>query len=99
MFLQLNEVFPWYHPSELQGGNKKRLLAWQQSFFLCPMPSQMPTRLADGLGLGSTLFFSMRNKPLLPGSPASMVSMDLGGMIFILRFIMNRKNQKVKYKL
>jgi len=45
----------------MQNGNKKRPLAWQQSFILCPMPPQMPTRLADGLGLGSALFFSRRN--------------------------------------
>jgi len=61
MFLQLDYVIPWYRPSEMQDGNKKRPLAWQQSFIFCPMPSQMPTRLADGLGPGSALFFSMRN--------------------------------------
>jgi hypothetical protein len=61
MFLQVNKVLPWYFLSGREEGNKKRPLAWQQSFILCPMPSQMPTGLADGLGLGSALFFSLRN--------------------------------------
>ena len=50
---------------------------------LCQMPFQKPTRLADGLGHGSVLFM-MKFAPK-SGSPASMVSMDLGYIVVAVK--------------
>jgi hypothetical protein len=47
--------------------------------YLCQMPFQKPTRLAVGLGHGSVLFL-MKFAPE-SGSPASIVSMDLGHIV------------------
>jgi hypothetical protein len=51
---------------------------------LCPLPFQMPTRLAAGLGLGSAL--SIEDYAPYSGSPVSILRMDFGynSIIFII---------------